>query len=83
MGASRRVAAARATATLSADRARRSDPAATDVLAGNHADGWNVGYADGTVSWVTPAMTAADALTSTDANDPQAGFLSIEDPSSP
>jgi type II secretory pathway pseudopilin PulG len=72
----------RATATLSADRARRSDPAATDVLAGNHADGWNVGYADGTVTWVVPALPAADALTSTDAADPEAGFLSIEDPAS-
>ncbi len=72
-----------ATATISADRARRSDPAAFDVLAGNHGDGWNVGYADGTVSWVVPALPAADALTSTDTNDPEAGFLSIEDPSSP
>lgn len=71
----------RATALLSADRARRSDPSATDVLAGNHTDGWNVGRADGTVNWTPPQL--AGELTSTDTSSREAGFLSIEDPSSP
>lgn len=71
----------RGSTRLSADRARRSDPSADDVLAGNHAEGWNVGNADGTVEWVTPATTGD--LTSTDASDREAGFLCIEDPSSP
>lgn len=67
----------RSTALLSADRALRDDPAASDPLGGNHPDGWNVGQADGQVSWVTPP---GGALVSTDPVDRQAGFLSIEPP---
>lgn len=63
---------ARSTTLLSADRALRGDPGA---LMGNHRDGANVGHVDGTVRW---APGYDDALTSTDAADPGAGFLSID-----
>jgi type II secretory pathway pseudopilin PulG len=64
----------RSTALISADRALK-DPTATSVLTGNHDDGWNVGQADGTVSWVQPP---ADHLTLTDKAVPESGYLSIK-----